>query len=159
MSKGTLLDLILQYKKKGVLIDTNLALLYIVGTLDPLRIRDHSRTATFTEDDFQKLSKFIDAFDQKVVTPNILTEISNLLGKNEQLRGVLAGFIKWTEEKYIASEVVAETSAYNILGLTDAGIFEIAKDKYLVVTDDGMLEDILRRSGVDVVSLTLIRSI
>lgn len=159
MDQHLLLRLLREYRRKGILIDTNLALLYIVGSLDPLLIRSHARTANFTSDDFDRLSRFVDAFEKKVVTPNILTEVGNLLGKMPELRGVFRGFIRKSTEVFLQSGKITETSAFLIVGLTDAGIIEVAKNKYLVVTDDGPLLGLLLSSKVDVVSLSQIRSI
>lgn len=159
MTDQHLFGLIRRYRRKGVLIDTNLALLYIVGSLDPLLIRSHSRTANFTIDDFDRLSKFVDYFEKKIVTPHVLTETSNLLGKSTELRGVLAGFIRTSTEKHIPSEKIASAPTFLSAGLTDAGILEAAKNKYLLVTDDGPLLGLASSSKVGVVSLSQIRSI
>ncbi len=76
-----LLELIRKYKHKGLLIDTNSALLYLVGSFDPSLIRNHSRTSKYSEDDFDKVSKFIEFFVEMITTPHVLAEISNLLGR------------------------------------------------------------------------------
>ncbi len=66
-----LLKLIQNHKQKGLLVDTNILLLYIIGTVDINLIRNFSRNANFTENDFYNVSKFIDIFDIKITTPHI----------------------------------------------------------------------------------------
>lgn len=154
-----LLSLIQKYKKKGVLIDTNLALLYIVGSYDTLRLRKHSRTQIFSEDDFDRFSKFVNFFDSKIASPHVLTETGNLLGADDELRGVFASYIASVTEIFLHGKELTASRAFVPFGLTDTGILEIAKNKYLVATDDGPLEGLLRHSGVDVVSMSQIRSI
>ncbi len=68
-----LLGLIQHYKQKGLLIDTNILLLYIVGAVDINLIRNFGRMAEFAENDFYVVSKFVDYFDIKITTPHILT--------------------------------------------------------------------------------------
>ena len=148
-----------KYKSKGVLLDTNLALLYVVGSLDSGRIRRHKRTVGFTVDDFERVSKFVDFFDKKIVTPNILTETSNLLGRDKGLLSVLASYIETANEEFFSSKETSVSDGFLYHGLTDAGIAKVAKEKYLVVTDDNRLIPFLYGSKVDVVSLSLIRRI
>ena len=154
-----LLGLVQKYKRRGILIDTNLALLYIVGSLDSLLIRNHARTSAFSIDDFDRLSRFVDYFEKKIVTPHVLTETSNLLGKSVELRGVFGAFINSAKEIPIPAKSVAATSAFLAAGLTDAGILSVAEKKYLLVTDDGPLLGLSTGAKVDCVSLAQIRSI
>ena len=76
-----LINLIGLYKAKGLLIDTNLLLLYFIGTYDPDRIPRFKRTMSFTVDEFLLLDAIFTNFDKVITTPNILTEISNLSGQ------------------------------------------------------------------------------
>src|SRR5438094_4633228 len=76
-----LIDLIGLYKAKGLLIDTNLLLLYLIGMYDPDRIPRFKRTMSFTVDEFLLLDAIFTNFDKVITTPNILTEISNLSGQ------------------------------------------------------------------------------
>jgi hypothetical protein len=72
-----------RYKSRGILIDTNLLLLYFVGKYDPRRILSFGRTKSraFTLEDFKLLLVVFDYFDRVITTPNILTEVSNLSSK------------------------------------------------------------------------------
>lgn len=95
-----LLGLIQHYKQKGLLIDTNILLLYIVGAVDINLIRNFGRTANFAENDFYVVSKFVDYFDIKITTPHILTEVSNLFGNRKNLQAALSKYIELTEENF-----------------------------------------------------------
>lgn len=154
-----LLALIQKHKNKGIVIDANVAILYIIGSLDPQRTVRDKRTSMYNEDDFDRLSKFINVFRTKIVTPHILTEISNLLGKDLWLRKAFAGFIEISDERFIASKETVNNPIFSSLGLTDAAIFDIAKTNHLVVTDDAPLSMRLLSHGTDVVSLSKIRQI
>lgn len=57
-----LLGLIQKYKARGVLTDTNILILYIIGSFDPNLIGTSKATSQFTQDDFLRVAKFIDYF-------------------------------------------------------------------------------------------------
>ncbi|MEK7724713.1 MAG: hypothetical protein AAB336_10220 [Acidobacteriota bacterium] len=154
-----LLNLIQQYKSKGILIDTNLALLYLVGLLDISLIRNFSRTSMFTEEDFERIKKFVDYFDFKVTTPNILTEVSDLIDNRQDLQIVLRGYIQIVEELFVESKEVCQEPKFIQFGLADMATLVAAKDSYLVFTDDRPLYGYLVNSGIDAVNLDQIRMI
>lgn len=49
------LELISRYAPRGILIDTNILLLYFVGTTNPDRIARFKRTQTFVKEDYNVL--------------------------------------------------------------------------------------------------------
>src|SRR6266436_795865 len=61
-------QLIMSYKPKGLLVDTNLLLLYFIGAYDPERISRFERTMAFTIDEFLLLAMFLGLF-QKILGP------------------------------------------------------------------------------------------
>ena len=154
-----LLELVQKYRNKGLLIDTNLILLYIVGSFDISLIRHFSRTSAFTESDFERVSKFVDYFNVKITTPHIVTEVSNLIGRRVELKQFLSAFIETSNEVFQESIKICKHDIFFNFGLTDAAIAETAKDSYIVLTDDGRLVDFLIRSKIDAVSLEDIRRI
>ena len=134
-------------------------MLYIIGSIDILLIRDFSRTAMFTEDDFYKISKFIDYFDLKITTPHILTEVSNLIGNKQNLQSLLGAYIEKTKEIFLESVNVSKNNSFLNFGLADIAISEIAKNSYLVVTNDNPLFGYLVSQQIDAVSLNQLRMI
>lgn len=154
-----LITLIQKYKQKGLLIDTNILLLYVVGTIDIKRIKDFGRTAVFSENDFYVVSKFVDYFEVIITTPHILTETSNLFGNRKTLQAALIAYIELANENFLESKQITKTKHFLHFGLADTAINEIAKDSYLVVTDDAKLFGYLQNQKVDVVNLEQIRMI
>lgn len=75
------ISLLESYRQKGILVDTNILLLYFVGSVNPKRISQFKRTNQFNVDDFQLLVQILGYFQKIVTTPNILTEVSNLTGQ------------------------------------------------------------------------------
>jgi len=154
-----LLTLIQKYRQKGVLVDTNLLLLYIVGSFDISLIRDFKRTANFTEDDFERVSKFVDYFDLKITTPHVLTEISDFIDNRQALQSVLKVYIEHSQEVFLESLELSKKETFLKFGLADTSVTYTAKDSYLIFTDDRPLYGFLINSEIDAVNLDQIRMI
>src|SRR5262249_40560701 len=157
-----ILSLIGQYKSKGILIDTNILLLYFVGSFDPELIPRFKRTIQFTIEDYRTLRILIYPFKRLLTTPNILTEVSNLSSQlNENAKTpyfqLFAERINEMEENYIASANAAAQEKFPKIGLTDAGIFELSENQYLVLTDDFRLSQSLQSRGIDVINFNHVR--
>ena len=68
--------------RTGYFVDTNLLLLYIVGQEDPQIIAKHRRLEDYSAQDYTILKDLLTQAGQLFVTPNTLTEASNLLGQH-----------------------------------------------------------------------------
>ncbi len=123
-------------------IDTNLLVLLVVGETDKDLISKHRRTRAYRVEDYDLLVKLINDTDHQVfVTPNTLTEASNLLaqhGEPERSRifGVLQTLIETTEEKAVESRAATRNSHFKRLGLTDAALLEVVSASNPLVTVD-----------------------
>jgi len=156
--------LLTKYKNKGLLIDTNLLLLYFVGIYDPQRIPKFKRTMIFVVEDFYTLWNLFKYFDKIVTTPNILTEVNSLAN---QLATDLkpAFFSKFAEqlitleEHYVETIKLSATEHFPKVGLTDAGILNLARDQYLVLSDDFKLVGYLSKQGIDAINFNYIRTL
>jgi hypothetical protein len=153
---------IAKYRSKGILIDTDLLLLLFIGRVSLEFIQQFKRTATYTAADYQMLLRLIDQFETVVVTPNILTEVSNLANglHGNRLRDFFHVFkesLSILSEEFISSSVAAFQPGFDIYGLADIGIGAIAKNKYLVLTDDLRFADFAGRNGIDVINFNHLR--
>lgn len=155
-------QLLVEYRTKGVLVDTNLLLLYVVGVYDPSRIEQWNRTSAFTEDDFELLDRLLHQFQTVATTPHVLTEVSNFLGHLEDpRRGCIEVFrrlIPELDETHRASEELCEHRYFRQFRLTDTGIAEISEDTYLVVTDDLPLYHALANDEQAVINFNHLRT-
>ena len=156
-------ELVSRYQNKGLLIDTNLLLLYFIGNYDPNRIPGFKRTMAFTVDEFWLLIGFLGVFDKLMTTPNVLTEVSNLSGQlpanlRAPFHSDFANRIALLEEHYVPSVGASSLAHFNKFGLTDSGIVQLVKDKFLVLTDDLKLAGYLQNRGIDVINFNHIRS-
>jgi hypothetical protein len=70
--------LIKKHRTKGVLINANLLVLYLVGSTNKNRIPTFKRTQVYTIEDFELLQGLIAYLGDVITTPHVLTEVSNL---------------------------------------------------------------------------------
>ncbi len=157
-------QLINQYRNKGVLIDTNILLLLFVGLTNRDRIERFKRTQQFTPSDYDTLTQLLGCFSPIVVTPNILTEVNSLLNQlgepeRSQCLGLFGQGILGFDEQYVMSRSIVTQAIFGRFGLTDTGIVEAAKGRYLVLTDDLRLAVNLQSLGVDTVNFNNIRAL
>ncbi|HLA94685.1 MAG TPA: hypothetical protein VK612_03115 [Pyrinomonadaceae bacterium] len=153
------LRVIKKYKDKHILVDTNIALLYIIGSVDPSLIPTTKRTAGFNRGDFEQLSEFIEFFDSRLTPPHVLTEISNLLPDHRNVALGLKTFVQVSNENYEESSALVETESFLPFGLADSAIVKVAEKGVLVLTDDGPLSGHLRSKGMDTLTMADILAI
>ena len=125
----------------GYFIDANLLLLLVVGGVSRAAITRHRRLREYTPEDFRILINLIDQVPRVLVTPNTLTETSNLLGQHrEPERSIffdrLRFLIEQTDEIVVASVDASTNERFTRLGLTDAALLEVASEETPVVTVD-----------------------
>lgn len=156
------LKLIESYRAKGIFVDANLLLLYFVGKFDSKQIAKFKRTDKFDADDFDLLDRLLKLFRRVVTTPNVLAEVNSLSGQwGEPTRSKyfqrFASEIESVEEEYVESRVAGREPLFVKVGLTDTTIALAAKDRYLVLTDDLKLAQLLEHQGVPVLNFNHIR--
>lgn len=150
--------LVQKYANKGIVIDTNVLLLLLVGFMDATYIENFKETAIFSIDDYETLTTIIEPFSTIITTPSILTEVSNLLerfkgAKREELLQNFAYAIRnsFIEVRHVSAEL-AENSYFQEFGLADTAIATLAKEGYLVITIDRPLLGLLARLKLDVIN-------
>ena len=127
--------------RKGIFIDANLLVLLVVGVTDQALISKHRRLRTFMVEDYGRLVGLIEQAGQVFLTPNTLTEASNLLAQHpnpERSRffAVLRRIIGKSEEIVVASKTASRHNAFVQLGLTDAALLEVISEETPLVTVD-----------------------
>ena len=146
-----------QAAREGLLIDTNLLVLLVVGKVNPSRIETYKRTTRYTEKDFRTLVKVMLNFSRLMTLPHVLAEVSNLtdMGGPEliQAREELRSLMEVLEEPVLASRTAALQTTYRLHGLTDAAIVAAAIDrKCAVLTDELGLFRALQTESVPVLN-------
>ncbi|HEU6449697.1 MAG TPA: hypothetical protein VFV23_14790 [Verrucomicrobiae bacterium] len=157
-------SLVKKYRRKGILIDTNLLIGLLVGTLGPIHLTNCRATKAFTKEDFFLLKSFVEQFETIISTPHILTEVSNLAGRlpeslTENFRSVFRLVIEKLAENHFSALEIVRDNGFPRLGITDTAIAMTVPGTYLVLTDELPLYGILSTRKVDVINFNHIRSI
>lgn len=156
--------LILKHSSKGILIDTNVLLLFLIGIFDENYIHKFKRTKKYSIEDFHIVKSIILRFKKIIVTPQILAELSNLSCQMDKSRlgqyfSYFIEIIKKSEEIYINKNQLLEINLLSKFGITDLTINESAREyNYLVFTDDFKLFGYLSKNNIDAINLNYIRT-
>ncbi len=153
--------LIEKHSRSGLLVDSNLLLLLLVGRTEPERVELFKRTKDrLNRGDYDLLETFVERFSRVLTTAHILTEVSNLGAlKGEVLsrfRSAMSSGIALMDELHRDSKSVSAHSAFKRLGLADAAIMTLCS-KTLVLTDDAALFVSLHGEGIDAINFNHIR--
>ena len=143
-------------------IDTNLLVLFVVGSANRKFIATHPRTKTFTLDDYDRLCRFIYALNRVFVTPNTLTETSNLLKhpRDKQAIERLRILIENSDEIVVASATATRNSAFGRLGLTDAVLMEaVSVARPLITVDLNLYSAVLSKGKEAAFNFTYIQGL
>ncbi|MGA0559557.1 PIN domain-containing protein [Larkinella sp. VNQ87] len=150
--------------KEGLLIDTNLLVLYVIGLLDTNRIGQNKRTRTYSKEDFNLLVNFTGFFKKVITTTNILTEVSNLLEGEEYHKkpvlSVLPQLLEVIEEHHLPSRslMVSSNRFFTKFGLSDTVSMELSTRDYTVLTDDLDLCYYLQNNGLSAYNFNHLRT-
>ncbi|MFL9479680.1 PIN domain-containing protein [Acinetobacter baumannii] len=161
-----MIELIKKYRSKGLLLDTNLFVLLVIGLIKRKEVEENKRTSAYTCEDFDILLEFIGKFQKIVVTPHILAETSNLTDVfNKQLKAAPFLILKklledgqFTEEIMPSLEII-QTAGFIQYGLTDSGLVELAIGKYLILTDDLKVANYAYEKSADIINFNHIREL
>ena len=126
---------------RRILVDANLLVLLVVGKTGRQLIAKHRRLREFIAEDYDKLAAVLGMAEQVVVTPNTLTETSNLLAQHHEPErsrffDVLRFVIENSQEITIASVDASRSRAFRRLGLTDAAVLDVVSATTPVLTVD-----------------------
>lgn len=157
-----------KYRSSGVLVDTNLLLVYIVGLYDTVTGYRLVNTFKYTKGDygagdFDVLLAFLKEFDVLVTTPHILAEVSNsIVGElTDPAKDLCLGLIQKTiptfQEHHVPAKNLLAEEQFRTYGVADIGILRTAAGRYLVLTDDYSLSSYLNKIGIDTLSLPEIK--
>ena len=135
------------HRDDGILLDTNVLLLFLIAQFDPTYI-GRKRLNAYTLEDAQLLSCFVGKFSRILTTSHILTETSNLAAqmltgqiKDEFFDRLFPLFCSAQEDAFhqcFIEVADVDKAIFVRLGLTDAGVVAAinTNTKRLLLTDD-----------------------
>ena len=124
-------------------LDSNLLLLYVVGSASREYIEMHKRLRAYSAGDFDLLMEQLGVISTLLVTPNTLTETSNLIDHiGEPARSRIYGFLRallslsQTEERHVPGKQAASLAELPRLGLTDCTLLALCAQGIPLLTAD-----------------------
>jgi hypothetical protein len=143
--------------KRTLILDTNLLVLLIVGMTSRAYIGRHKRLRAFSDSDFDLLTSFVVAASRIAVTPNTLTETSNLVRQIEepartQIYDQFRRVISTADEHYVESGRAAARKDFLWLGLTDSALLQALSENHELLTTDSRLHSTAMRQGLKAIN-------
>jgi hypothetical protein len=150
-------DLIRRHRDSGILIDTNLLLVFLMALWNEKVTLDFKRTQGYTADELTYLKLIVGEFQQWIVTPSVLAEVSNLAGQlpHDKRNSFFAFLSKvlangpFVERFTELPKVVDDGSCFARLGFTDASIERLGASGIPVLTDDAVLYVRLQQQSIE----------
>jgi hypothetical protein len=146
-----------------LIVDTNLLIVLVVAMCGPEYVGRAKRTERYTKEDAALLGSIVSRYDGVLVTPQILTEVSNLSGQITgklfwQVRDALELLVpQWAEHAESSADLVGD-STFRKFGVTDAAIRRASGRASAVLSDDLPLCDALGRQGITVINFATERA-
>lgn len=124
-----------------VVLDSQLLLLLIVGSANRAYIAKHRRLQDYSEQDFLFLLDLIASAPEIVVTPNTLTETSNLARQiaepaRSRIGELFRVVARSAAERYRESSRAVDRVEFFRLGLTDAVLLDLLGKSEILLTAD-----------------------
>lgn len=128
-------------RARRILLDSNLLVLYLVGSFDPALIGKHKRTRDYTPEDFVLLQAILATKTGLITTPNVMAEASNLVGQigepaRRHVLTLLGQVCQNLEERYVESSRAAQSPCFVRLGITDSVLVDLCAEGLLLLTVD-----------------------
>jgi rRNA-processing protein FCF1 len=158
-------QLVRRFHRKGIVVDTNMLLVYLVGLCHRPSVAQVLPSRAYSTRDFDLLSGILQRFSRIIVTPAVLSQVSDLAGNRldgvrlAALRQLMATRLPGSSfsERLVPLNVVTDAGSFVPFGFADATIETIASEGFPVFTDDAALYDYLARRGAKVFNYNHVR--
>ena len=140
-----------KYQPDGLIVDTNILILFLVGSYDinqieKLKVLNNS-DKKYSIDDFKLLKELFEYFKKIIIIPQVIAELSNLSITGGGVNGnklndylqIVIKFLKRAEERHQQTNCLwgMELSVIGKYGFTDMTLFELSKQtKMQILTDE-----------------------
>lgn len=128
-----------------VILDANMLLLLAYGSVCRSSLGKKRRVREYVPQDYELTLDLVSRFRQVVVTPNVVTECSDLFGdeSDEKEKLWLKEFVKNGEmvrvEEYVPSREAVGLRQYDYLGVADCSLLSLVDPDTVLLTADAKL--------------------
>lgn len=159
-----------RHRGKSVLLDSNLLLVFISGSLSPRLFGQFKRVGAYSVDDYDLLVRLLGCFTILMTTPHIFTEVSNLANSlpewlkpdwHRNFATLIASQqhnIPGLRVRWNPAIALAKTPEFIAFGITDAASVDLSSEA-LVVTGDYRLSGALKSRGIPVLNFGDLRQL
>ena len=162
-------QLFLSFKGKAIVLDSNLLLVFLSGFLGARVFKSFKRISRYEFSDYELLVRLLGSFSLLLITPHVLTEVSNLA---DSLTGSykrdwdvnFAALVRsektriGVRERWTSAAELSERAEFFPFGIADTAIAQLSSEA-LVVTEDHRLSGILRSRGLPVLNFDDLRKL
>lgn len=142
---------VITYNPEGIIVDTNILILFLIGSYDPDSIENcgiiNNSNKKYSKTDFEFLKEIFTFFKKLIITPQIIAELSNISITGGNMHGekltsylqIVIKFLKSAEERHQKADCLwgIELKIIQQYGFTDLTMFELSKQtKMPILTDD-----------------------
>ncbi len=151
-----------KHRGRAVFLDSNLLVLFLIGSVNRDRIANFKRTQNFTVEDFEVLNYMVNWFGGRLVaTPHVLSQVSDLTtlhgSEGEEVRDFFRTTVQMIDERYDAAVKLVDHPAFSRFGLGDSSVAAVCERDILVVTADVRLQLALATAGLDAINFNHVR--
>lgn len=148
--------------RRGLLLDSNLAVLLVVGLTNEKYIGRHDCLAKYDRTDWLLLKELISESAGIIFTPHVITETSNLVRQiKEPIKSELsirfAKLISDSREVMLEGRIVVLREEYPRLGFTDAALLALNKGSIALLTADTALFHAALNAKLEAVNFNYVR--
>jgi hypothetical protein len=147
---------------RGILLDSNLLLVFLSGLLGAHLFRSFKRIGGYTIRDYELLVRLLQCFTVLITTPHILTEVSSLANSLQEpykrdwylnLATLIASEQEpvGLQEKWTPATELAGMPEFVAFGITDAALIKLSSEA-LIITEDYRLSGVLNGQGTHVLN-------
>jgi hypothetical protein len=163
LSKPTPRSHFIRAARKGIVLDTNVFVLFVVGHYDRECVPKIKRSRGFDIDDVARLASLLALTRNLLVTTAILAETCNLLDRDnrdhdQRIFAALRALLRNAKEHHTAATQLADHPLFLRFGFADCSVADLADSGHLVVTDDLPLAAALEDKRLPVVNFNNLRS-
>ena len=157
------LEYVIRRATKGVIFDTNVLLVFLVGLWNVKKISRFKRTSAYNEKDFELLLAIAQTVGKLVTTPHILTETCNLCDTynrqhGNEIYGGIVNLVNNVVERRQEAVRLTSDPLFLTFGLADMSLIDASRHHHLVVTDEASCYAAISNMGGLVVNLNHFRS-
>lgn len=128
-----------------IVLDANMLLMLAYGSVERESLGRKRRVREYLPQDYELALGLISRFRQVVVTPNVVTECSDLFADevDEREKLWLKGFVENGEmvrvEEYVPSKEAVGLPQYDFLGVADCSLLSLIDSDTVLLTTDAKL--------------------